>query len=92
MKLGLGYSMYKRTKYKIPFYPAYTNAYNYYRANVEPPIPGVLYGDAVLIRFEEWILAQGAHFHRRSPSAKQNHNIFFDTDEQRVMFLLKVSG
>lgn len=84
--------MYKRTKYKVPYYPAYTNAYKYYRANVEPPIPGVAYGDTFLVRFEEWLVAQGAHFHRRELYAKQNHNMFFDTDEQRIMFLLKVGG
>ena len=26
--------MYKRTKFKIPFYPAYTDAYKYFRENV----------------------------------------------------------
>ena len=40
----------------------------------------------------DWLEEQGAYFHRRSPSAKQNHNIFFATDEQRTMFLLKVTG
>ena len=78
--------MYKRTKYKIPYYPAYINAYNYYRTQVEP----LTVGEEYFTRFELWLSGQGAYFHKRSPFAKQNHNIFFDTDEQRVMFLLKV--
>ena len=88
MKLGLGYSMYKRTKYKVPFYPTYVNAFNYYQAQVEASVVGEEY----FTRFELWLSGQGAYFHGRSPSAKQNHNIFFETDEQRVMFLLKVGG
>ena len=84
--------MYKRTKYKVAFYPAYTNAYKYYREHIERPIPGVEYGDAIINRFEEWLLTQGAYFHRRDPYMKQNHNIFFESDDQRLMFLLKVGG
>lgn len=83
--------MYKRTKYKIPFYPAYINASYYYRDHV--------YKDTYtndheqwLAKFEDWLESQGAYFHKRSPSAKQNHNIFFASDEQRTMFLLKVGG
>ena len=85
--------MYKRTKYKIPFYPSYINGCEYFRANVKEYEETNYHNDheAFLVHYEDWLEAQGAHFHRRSPYMKQNHNIFFDTDEQRVIFLLKVS-
>lgn len=76
--------MYKRTKYKVAFYPAYTNAYKYYRQHVNTE------SAALIDEFETWLVDQGAYFHKRDPHMKQNHNLFFDTDEQRVMFILKV--
>ena len=85
--------MYKRTKFKIPFYPAYNDAYKYFLENVAnyDENPYRIDHELFLLHFEDWLEEQGTYFHRRSPYAKQNHNIFFETDEQRVMFLLKVS-
>jgi len=34
-------------------------------------------------------LSQGAHFHLRSPTMKQNRWFYFDTDEDMLVFALK---
>lgn len=84
--------MYKRTKYKLVFHQYYPKAYVYYRTHIDTTPTSQLNGEQHYIDFEDWMLAQGAYFHRRNPAMKQNHNLFFETDEQRTMFLLKVSG
>lgn len=88
-----GVQVYKRTKYKVPYYPYYGKAYRYYHLHVENSENEYWQlHEAWISKFEDWLEAQGAHFHRRDLHMNQNHNIFFATDEQRVIFLLKVSS
>lgn len=82
--------MYKRTKYKVAFYPAYVNACNYFRDYIDNEDYHNNH-DSWLVKYEDWLESQGAYFHRRDPHMKQNHNLFFASDEQRTIFLLRIS-
>ena len=71
---------------KIPFYPAYTNAYKHYHIKNPGRHPSV---EIELLAFESWLLSQGAHFHLRSPTMKQNRWFYFDSDKDMLVFALK---
>ena len=74
---------------KIPFYPAYTNAYKWYHAKHQG---SYLNGDIELLAFESWLVGQDAHFHLRSPTMKQNRWFYFDAEQEMVLFALKWGG
>ena len=57
--------MYKRTKYKVAYYPAYTNAYKYYRKHIEVPIPGVEYGDTLSLQHYKHIIDGEIKYQKR---------------------------
>ena len=71
---------------KVPFYPAYTNAYKHYHVTNNNGIHPT--GEKLLI-FESWLLSQGAQFHLRSPTMKQNRWFYFDSEKDMLVFALK---
>ena len=79
----------RKKRPKIPFYPAYTNAYKHYHDVNPSRHPN---GDIELLAFESWLLSQGAQFHLRSPSMKQNRWFYFASDEDMLVFALKWSS
>jgi hypothetical protein len=76
----------RKKRPKVPFYPAYTNAYKHYHAENVGRYPVT---DIELLAFESWLLSQNAHFHLRSPTMKQNRWIYFDNDEDMLLFALR---
>jgi hypothetical protein len=79
----------RKKRPKVPFYPAYTNAYKHYHAENYSRHPN---GDIELLFFESWLLSQGAQFHLRSPTMKNNRWFYFDNDEDMLLFTLKWSA
>ena len=78
---------YKRTKFHIPFYPTYINAWEYF-CKMENVTAKTNHDEADK-KFNEWMLSMGAHYHP-SGANKQNHKMFFETPEQITAMLLTV--